>query len=110
MVRGSVRAICSRVEREGQSKLCLVVNCQFSSQSQNVYFVLISELTEAYGVLSNLNTRRVYDKEIGAYFMLRSTRKKETGEKMLRLTDEMLEIDLRGIKEVTFQTYEGQIS
>jgi len=31
--------------------------------------------------------------------MLRSTRKKETGEKMLRLTDEMLEIDLRGIKE-----------
>lgn len=57
------------------------------------------ELTEAYGVLSNLNTRREYDKEIGAYFMLRSTRKKETGEKMLRLTDEMLEIDLRGIKE-----------
>ena len=97
-------------EREGQSKLCLVVNCQFSSQSQNVYFVLISELTEAYGVLSNLNTRREYDKEIGAYFMLRSTRKKEAGEKMLRLTDEMLEIDLRGIKEVTFQTYEGQIS
>ena len=110
MVRGSVRAICSRVERDGQSKLCLVVNCQFSSQSQNVYFVLISELTEAYGVLSNLNTRRVYDKEIGACFMLRCTRKKETGEKMLRLTDEMLEIDLRGIKEVTFQTYEGQIS
>ena len=97
-------------ERERDSKLCLVVNCQFSSQSENVYFVLISELTEAYGVLSNLNTRREYDKEIGAYFMLRSTRKKETGEKMLRLTDEMLEIDLRGIKEVTFQTYEGQIS
>lgn len=72
--------------------------------------MLISELTEAYGVLSNLNTRREYDKEIGAYFMLRSTRKKEAGEKMLRLTDEMLEIDLRGIKEVTFQTYEGQIS
>ena len=61
-------------------------------------------------MLSNLNTRREYDKEIGAYFMLRSTRKKEAGEKMLRLTDEMLEIDLRGIKEVTFQTYEGQIS
>ncbi|XP_015748584.1 PREDICTED: uncharacterized protein LOC107328356 [Acropora digitifera] len=57
------------------------------------------ELTEAYGILSNLNTRREYDKEIGAYFMLRSTRKKEAGEKMLRLTDEMLEIDLRGIKE-----------
>ena len=61
-------------------------------------------------MLSNLNTRREYDKEIGANFMRRSTRKKETGEKMLRLTDEMLEIDLRGIKEVTFQTYEGQIS
>ena len=30
--------------------------------------------------------------------MLRSTRKKETGEKVLRLTDEMLEIDMRGIK------------
>ena len=72
--------------------------------------MLISEFTEAYGVLSNLNTRREYGKEIGAYFMLRSTRKKETGDKMLRLTDEMLEIDLRGIKEVTFQTYKGQIS
>ena len=36
-------------------------------------------------MLSNLNTRREYDKEIGAYFMLRSTRKKETGEKVLRL-------------------------
>ena len=32
---------------------------------------------------------------------MRSTKKKETGEKILRLTDEMLEIDMNGIREVT---------
>lgn len=57
------------------------------------------ELTEAYSVLGDLNSRRDYDKEIGAYFTLRSTKKKETSEKVLRLTDEMLEIDMSGIQE-----------
>lgn len=33
------------------------------------------ELTEAYSVLGDLNSRRDYDKEIGAYFTLRSTKK-----------------------------------
>jgi len=59
------------------------------------------ELTKAYSVLSNLNSRREYDKEIGAYFTLRSTKRKAAGEKVLRLTDEMLEIDMSGIREVT---------
>ena len=51
-------------------------------------------------MLSNLNSRREYDKEIGAYFTMRSVKKKEAGEKMLRLTDEMLEIDMNGTREV----------
>ena len=59
-----------------------------------------AELTKAYSVLSNLNSRREYDKEIGAYFTMRSTKKQATGEKVLRLTDEMLEIDMNGIREV----------
>ena len=52
-------------------------------------------------MLSNLNSRREYDKEIGAYFTMRSVKKKEAGEKMLRLTDEMLEIDMNGTRQVT---------
>ena len=52
-------------------------------------------------MLSNLNLRREYDKEIGAYFTMRSVKKKEAGEKMLRLTDETLEIDMNGTREVT---------
>ena len=69
------------------------------------FFVYITsliflELTKAYSVLSNLNLRREYDKEIGAYFTMRSVKKKEAGEKILRLTDEMLEIDMNGTREV----------
>ena len=52
-------------------------------------------------MLSSLNSRREYDKEIGAYFTMRSVKKKEAGEKMLGLTDEMLEIDMNGTREVT---------
>ena len=52
-------------------------------------------------MLSNLNSRREYDKEIGTYFTMRSTKTKAPGEKVLRLTDEMLEIDMTGMKEVT---------
>ena len=52
-------------------------------------------------MLSNLNSRREYDKGIGAYFSMRSVKKKEAGEKMLRLTDETLEIDMNGTREVT---------
>ena len=52
-------------------------------------------------MLSSLNSRRECDKEIGAYFTMRSVKKKEAGEKMLRLTDEMLEIDMNGAREVT---------
>ena len=67
-----------------------------------IYFIYFSELTKAYSVLSNLNSRREYDKEIGAYFTMRSVKKKEAGEKMmLRLTDEMLENDMNGTREVT---------
>ena len=67
---------------------------------QKCFITCTLELTEAYSVLSNLNSRRDYDKEIGAYFTLRSMKKKETGDKVLRLTDEMLEIDMTGVKEV----------
>ena len=68
----------------------------------NIYFIYFSELTKAYSVLSNLSSRREYDKEIGAYFTMRSVKKKEAGEKMmLRLTDEMLENDMNGTREVT---------
>ena len=63
-------------------------------------FLPVSEITNAYNVLRNLTSRRDYDKEIGTYFTMRGTRKKESGEKVLRLTDEMLEIDMRGIKQV----------
>ena len=52
-------------------------------------------------MLSNLSSRREYDKEIGTYFTMRSVKKKDAGEKMLRLTDEMLEIDMNGTREVT---------
>ena len=52
-------------------------------------------------MLSNLNSRREYDKEIGAYFTMRSVKKKEAGEKMLRLTDEMLDIDMNETRQVT---------
>ena len=48
-----------------------------------------SELTKAYSVLSNLNSRMV------------SVKNKEAGEKMRQLTDEMLEIDMNGTREVT---------
>ena len=63
-------------------------------------FLPFSEITNAYNVLRNLTSRRDYDKEIGTYFTMRGTKKKESGEKVLRLTDEMLEIDMRGIKQV----------
>ena len=53
-------------------------------------------------MLSNLNSRRQYDKKIGAYFTRKSVKKKKAGEKMmLRLTGEMLENDMNGTREVT---------
>ena len=55
----------------------------------NIYFIYFSELTKAYSVLSNLNSRMV------------SVKNKEAGEKMRQLTDEMLEIDMNGTREVT---------
>ena len=61
-----------------------------------------SELTNAYNVLRNLTSRREYDKEIGTYFTMRSTKVKQTEEKVLRLTDEMLEIDMKGIRQVLY--------
>ena len=64
-----------------------------------------SELTNAYNVLRNLTSRREYDKEIGTYFTMRSTKKKQTEEKVLRLTDEMLEIDMKGIRQVLYVHY-----
>ncbi|KAJ7386429.1 hypothetical protein OS493_008557 [Desmophyllum pertusum] len=60
---------------------------------------MFQELTNAYNVLRDLTSRREYDKEIGTYFTMRSTRKKEGTEKVLRLTDEMLEIDMKGIRQ-----------
>ena len=70
----------------------------------NIYFIYFSELTKAYSVLSNLNSRggSMTKKLDGAYFTMRSVKKKEAGEKMmLRLTDEMLENDMNGTREVT---------
>ena len=61
-----------------------------------------SELTNAYNVLRNLTSRREYDKEIGTYFIMRSTKKKQNEEKVLRLTDEMQEIDMKGIRQVLY--------
>ena len=52
--------------------------------------------------LCNLTSRREYDKEIGIYFTMRSTKKKQTEEKVLQLTDEMLEIDMKGIRQVLY--------
>ena len=63
-------------------------------------FLPFSEITNAYNVLRNLTSRRDYDKEIGTYFTMRGAKKKESVEKVLRLTDEMLEIDMQGIKQV----------
>ena len=65
-----------------------------------LYIFFQNCMTKAYSVLSNLNSRREYDKEIGAYFTMRSVKKKEAGEKMLWLTDEMLETDMNGTREV----------
>jgi len=53
-------------------------------------------------VLRNLTSRRDYDKEIGTYFTMRSTKVKQTEKKILRLTDEMLEIDMKGIRQVLY--------
>ena len=51
-------------------------------------------------MLSNLTSRREYDKEIGTYYTMRSSPKKGSREKVLRLTDEMFQVDMKGIKEV----------
>ena len=50
-----------------------------------LYIFFQNCMTKAYSVLSNLNSRREYDKEIGVYFTMRSVKKKEAGEKMLWL-------------------------
>ena len=73
---------------------------RINSYAFNTLSFLFSEITNAYNVLRNLTSRRDYDKEIGTYFTMRGAKKKESGEKVLRLTDEMLEIDMRGIKQV----------
>ena len=54
-----------------------------------IYFIYFSELTKAYSVLSNLNSRMV------------SVKNKEAGKKMRQLTDEMLDFDMNGTREVT---------
>ena len=79
----------------------LVSHELFLLYNNYIFYIYFSELTKAYSVLSNLNSRWEFDKEIGAYFTMRSVKKKEAGEKMLQLTDEMLEIDMNGIREVT---------
>ena len=55
----------------------------------NIYFIYFSELTKAYSVLSNLNSRMV------------SVKNKEAGKKMRQLTVEMLDFDMNGTREVT---------
>ena len=67
------------------------------------FFFHSTELTTAYNVLRNLTSRREYDKEIGTYFIMRSAKKNKAGEKVLRLTDEMLEIDMKGIRQVLYK-------
>ena len=54
-----------------------------------IFYIYFSELTKAYSVLSNLNSRMV------------SVKNKEAGKKMRQLTDEMLDFDMNGTREVT---------
>lgn len=61
---------------------------------------MTTEITKAYSVLSKLETRREYDKEIGTYYMMRSYQKRKSGEKVLRLMDDVVEIDMKNIEQV----------
>ena len=61
------------------------------------------EITEAYQVLGNVETRKVYDQEIGSYFILRGSTKKETVRPVWRLLDDrIVNIDARNIKQVWY--------
>ncbi|XP_028416632.1 RNA 3'-terminal phosphate cyclase-like [Dendronephthya gigantea] len=61
---------------------------------------IFRDVTEAYGVLGNVETRKFYDQEIGSYFMLRGSSKKETIRPVWRLIDErIVNIDARKIKQ-----------
>lgn len=59
------------------------------------------EVTEAYRVLGNVETRKFYDQEIGSYFVLRGSAKKETIRPVWRLLDErIVNIDARRVRQV----------
>ncbi|XP_048581575.1 uncharacterized protein LOC5507516 isoform X1 [Nematostella vectensis] len=60
-----------------------------------------AELTLAYNTLSRLETRREYDKQIGTYYMTRSLTRKSEGERVLRLMDDLVEIDATGIEQTS---------
>ena len=59
------------------------------------------EITQAYQVLGNVETRKVYDQEVGSYFVLRGSTKNETIRPVWRLLDgRIVNIDARNIKQV----------
>ena len=59
------------------------------------------EITEAYQILGNVETRKVYDQEVGSYFVLRGSSKKETIRPVWRLLDDrIVNIDAKSIKQV----------
>ena len=61
---------------------------------------IFREITEAYQVLGNVESRKVYDQEVGSYFVLRGSAKKETMRPVWRLLDDrIVNIDARNIKQ-----------
>ncbi len=61
------------------------------------------EITEAYQVLGNVESRKVYDIEVGSYFILRGSAKKETIRPVWRLLDDrIVNINARNVKQVRY--------
>ena len=86
-------------------QVCLAssLECECNVQKLITKLLLFNfgiELTQAYRVLSNVTSRRDYDKEIGAYYLIRSSPKKRGGEKVLRLTDDVMELHMGDIEQV----------
>ena len=74
-----------------------------------LFVILQTEITKAYAILGNIDTRRQYDKDTGTYYIMRSSPKKGSGQKVLRLTDDALEIDMYKIDEVCFYLGESVV-
>ena len=74
-----------------------------------LFVILQTEITKAYAILGNIDTRRQYDKDTGTYYIMRSSPKKGSGQKVLRLTDDALEIDMYKIDEVCLYLSESVV-